>query len=146
MVIVVAVMPGADAVLVPESLELVELPQAASNPATQMIAIPLIRSALPPITLFNRTSFLYAGSFTPATRYLARDRPNPPPPFAHPLGGTPSELGRWRESSVMPPGCRAAPRAWRSQGCRHKSDRKSTRLNSSHSSISYAVFCLKKKT
>src|SRR5689334_9358787 len=27
-----------------------------------------------------------------------------------------------------------------------RSDRKSTRLNSSHSSISYAVFCLKKKT
>src|SRR2546430_10216912 len=27
-----------------------------------------------------------------------------------------------------------------------KSDRKSTRLNSSHSQISYAVFCLKKKT
>src|SRR5438309_6275454 len=26
-----------------------------------------------------------------------------------------------------------------------KTDRKSTRLNSSHSSISYAVFCLKKK-
>src|SRR2546430_11642257 len=27
-----------------------------------------------------------------------------------------------------------------------KEDRKSTRLNSSHSQISYAVFCLKKKT
>src|SRR5689334_23504225 len=27
----------------------------------------------------------------------------------------------------------------------HGGDRKSTRLNSSHSSISYAVFCLKKK-
>src|SRR5689334_24006974 len=27
----------------------------------------------------------------------------------------------------------------------HPQDRKSTRLNSSHSSISYAVFCLKKK-
>src|SRR2546430_7801714 len=27
----------------------------------------------------------------------------------------------------------------------HPSDRKSTRLNSSHSQISYAVFCLKKK-
>src|SRR2546430_5814961 len=27
----------------------------------------------------------------------------------------------------------------------HKADRKSTRLNSSHSQISYAVFCLKKK-
>src|SRR5689334_25374406 len=29
--------------------------------------------------------------------------------------------------------------------CRARPDRKSTRLNSSHSSISYAVFCLKKK-
>src|SRR5438309_4423750 len=29
--------------------------------------------------------------------------------------------------------------------CRRNVDRKSTRLNSSHSSISYAVFCLKKK-
>src|SRR5690348_17678763 len=28
---------------------------------------------------------------------------------------------------------------------RNRSDRKSTRLNSSHPSISYAVFCLKKK-
>src|SRR2546430_4991221 len=27
----------------------------------------------------------------------------------------------------------------------HRADRKSTRLNSSHSQISYAVFCLKKK-
>src|SRR5438309_9182092 len=30
-------------------------------------------------------------------------------------------------------------------GCCGRRDRKSTRLNSSHSSISYAVFCLKKK-
>src|SRR5205085_7780429 len=29
--------------------------------------------------------------------------------------------------------------------CRRPQDRKSTRLNSSHSQISYAVFCLKKK-
>src|SRR2546430_12855464 len=29
--------------------------------------------------------------------------------------------------------------------CTKKGDRKSTRLNSSHSQISYAVFCLKKK-
>src|SRR3972149_1936538 len=28
----------------------------------------------------------------------------------------------------------------------HRADRKSTRLNSSHSQISYAVFCLKKKS
>src|SRR2546430_5163809 len=35
--------------------------------------------------------------------------------------------------------------AERVRGPRHQ-DRKSTRLNSSHSQISYAVFCLKKKT
>src|SRR2546429_6984099 len=29
--------------------------------------------------------------------------------------------------------------------CQHHQDRKSTRLNSSHGYISYAVFCLKKK-
>src|SRR5689334_24151957 len=38
---------------------------------------------------------------------------------------------------------RALPRGRRSR--RARQDRKSTRLNSSHSSISYAVFCLKKK-
>src|SRR2546430_8203559 len=31
------------------------------------------------------------------------------------------------------------------RSCRAPADRKSTRLNSSHSQISYAVFCLKKK-
>src|SRR2546430_10321964 len=31
------------------------------------------------------------------------------------------------------------------EAMRHGADRKSTRLNSSHSQISYAVFCLKKK-
>src|SRR5699024_12671820 len=53
--------------------------------------------------------------------------------------------------------CTAAPRPaprrfrrWRAVhagggGSRHRRDRKSTRLNSSHVSISYAVFCLKKK-
>src|SRR5438876_1375529 len=33
----------------------------------------------------------------------------------------------------------------KSPGTRRRRDRKSTRLNSSHPSISYAVFCLKKK-
>src|SRR5258708_12642090 len=32
------------------------------------------------------------------------------------------------------------------EGLRQRVDRKSTRLNSSHQIISYAVFCLKKKT
>src|SRR5256886_3834231 len=35
---------------------------------------------------------------------------------------------------------------FRSAGKPRKRDRKSTRLNSSHSQISYAVFCLKKKS
>src|SRR2546430_13010567 len=45
-----------------------------------------------------------------------------------------------RANGTVPPGQRGrqVPRAARG-------DRKSTRLNSSHSQISYAVFCLKKK-
>src|SRR3712207_7226102 len=36
--------------------------------------------------------------------------------------------------------------AWSEPSCQHVLvDRKSTRLNSSHANISYAVFCLKKK-
>src|SRR5687768_3122912 len=44
--------------------------------------------------------------------------------------------GRWC-------GC-CSGRGWRQEGC-CSGDRKSTRLNSSHGYISYAVFCLKKK-
>src|SRR5256885_9694099 len=38
-----------------------------------------------------------------------------------------------------------APQRSRREGCHDTADRKSTRLNSSHLVISYAVFCLKKK-
>src|SRR3712207_7081700 len=34
---------------------------------------------------------------------------------------------------------------FRTMAAEHEGDRKSTRLNSSHANISYAVFCLKKK-
>src|SRR4051812_49550400 len=40
---------------------------------------------------------------------------------------------------------RAASSVAAPDGSQNHSDRKSTRLNSSHMSISYAVFCLKKK-
>src|SRR2546428_4365833 len=39
----------------------------------------------------------------------------------------------------------ACPKAFRESVLRPHQDRKSTRLNSSHDQISYAVFCLKKK-
>src|SRR2546422_472572 len=41
--------------------------------------------------------------------------------------------------------CDAARDRWPPHGSRLEGDRKSTRLNSSHGYISYAVFCLKKK-
>src|SRR3712207_7257035 len=45
----------------------------------------------------------------------------------------------------VPPG-QAVGEGQRGEGQRDERDRKSTRLNSSHANISYAVFCLKKKT
>src|SRR2546430_12690867 len=57
--------------------------------------------------------------------YTTLFRSRPPAP------GAPPRRGQCRRRAR-----RASPR----------SDRKSTRLNSSHSQISYAVFCLKKKT
>src|SRR5438045_4830240 len=46
----------------------------------------------------------------------------------------------WPSISACTPG----RRSW-ATSARRRSDRKSTRLNSSHLGISYAVFCLKKK-
>src|SRR2546429_831608 len=60
------------------------------------------------------------------------------------------KLPRWSASKVCVRPTEAASRFWvlipfdRSTSCRSV-DRKSTRLNSSHGYISYAVFCLKKK-
>src|SRR5436309_14919889 len=51
------------------------------------------------------------------------------------------------ELDRLPPGLRRAGRGRRLPAARRRRprDRKSTRLNSSHVKISYAVFCLKKK-
>src|SRR3712207_7733026 len=40
---------------------------------------------------------------------------------------------------------RASGQQWTASGVQTAQDRKSTRLNSSHANISYAVFCLNKK-
>src|SRR5437588_9292306 len=52
---------------------------------------------------------------------------------------------RRRHARPVRPAGAAPPRTGR-RGDRRRRDRKSTRLNSSHTVISYAVFCLKKKT
>src|SRR3712207_9271432 len=59
------------------------------------------------------------------------------PRARHPVGGRPSS--GWRPQG-LPPG-----RPLGRLGAVLPRDRKSTRLNSSHANISYAVFCLKKK-
>src|SRR2546430_8274039 len=55
--------------------------------------------------------------------------------------GTNAVLGDLRVED----GLAQALASWRPDCVFHLADRKSTRLNSSHSQISYAVFCLKKK-
>src|SRR5688572_31438292 len=66
-------------------------------------------------------------------------------------------LFRSDQAARAPPANRRGPRArhpclrpaqpdqYESRGGKEQGDRKSTRLNPSHSQISYAVFCLKKK-
>src|SRR2546422_2699231 len=54
----------------------------------------------------------------------------------------------WRRDpagAVLPRAATAGRRRGDEHRLRHHGDRKSTRLNSSHGYISYAVFCLKKK-
>src|SRR3712207_7638283 len=67
-----------------------------------------------------------------------------------PVGEDPASLLGWlqtdlRSNTVAPAGrrLRDGDRSVRVHACH--GDRKSTRLNSSHANISYAVFCLKKK-
>src|SRR5207253_6209195 len=59
------------------------------------------------------------------------------------LGGCGFCIGRWNDALVL---IEAAPSIEPVPVFDRVKDRKSTRLNSSHVAISYAVFCLKKKT
>src|SRR2546427_6582987 len=61
-----------------------------------------------------------------------------------------TRAGRVKRCQRRAWGCSYVAMRWHLRGCtsckeQRKRDRKSTRLNSSHSQISYAVFCLKKK-
>src|SRR2546430_4694652 len=86
------------------------------------------RSTLFPYTTLFRSSVGEANGEAPERR-------------AHARGGAADGLPRGERAAV---GHRAGPASRQGQ-LPHRRDRKSTRLNSSHSQISYAVFCLKKK-
>src|SRR2546430_11342924 len=90
------------------------------------------RSTLFPYTTLFRSHWIHPAFSAPRRaeelRFGAPSRPqerHDRPPFGRVVAGS---LGRGIGAGSAP-----------------KGDRKSTRLNSSHSQISYAVFCLKKK-
>src|SRR5258707_3723086 len=89
-----------------------------------MIRRPPRSTLFPYTTLFRSTEVLFSGlgDWTSASEI--------PELWIAPTGPIPSELDAAADSTDMP---------------RSSLDRKSTRLNSSHANISYAVFCLKKK-
>src|SRR5690349_23803846 len=85
-------------------------------------------------------------SFFPASLFFLLMR-RPPRSTLFPYttlfrSGADPGLHRSRWDQAQPP---RRPRPGPGRGLRERRDRKSTRLNSSHVEISYAVFCLKKK-
>src|SRR3712207_7442352 len=75
---------------------------------------------------------------------LFRSEPEIGLPAAHQLD---IDLGQdlGVEEGAVPHAARVVDAIARAEGIETVGDRKSTRLNSSHANISYAVFCLKKK-
>src|SRR5699024_11744424 len=94
----------------------------------------------------------------PASRSVGRSTTTPTPPAARLARSAPHAPARLhailRPAPVFPPHTGAQrtiatllrPLVAVSNERPEERDRKSTRLNSSHASISYAVFCLKKHT
>src|SRR3712207_8641574 len=89
----------------------------------------------PRSTLFPYTTLFRSKESREMARRQRSDVRGDTPPEA--LGGMSTEGPGARRASARPEG-----RGSEEESAR---DRKSTRLNSSHANISYAVFCLKKK-
>src|SRR3712207_8849599 len=89
----------------------------------------------PRSTLFPYTTLFRSPAWRP-------DRPLPPEPEGVLRGGS-ALGGAARRYPLERP--RPLPRLAQPDRQTARRDRKSTRLNSSHANISYAVFCLKKK-
>src|SRR3712207_7664937 len=90
-----------------------------------MIRRPPRSPLFPYTTLFrSRAGQLLGRALRPRRPGALRELPGPPPDRVAELLDQPKAVALVRQ---------------------HQGDRKSTRLNSSHANISYAVFCLKKK-
>src|SRR5690348_17455675 len=87
---------------------------------------------------------IYTLSLHDALPISGATRPRPPPPPPPQQQGPPSAAPSPTIPQRRPPQQRRHRSLPTLRG-RRDGDRKSTRLNSSHPSISYAVFCLKKK-
>src|SRR5256885_8074848 len=87
----------------------------------------------PPISSHFPYTTLFRSVTKPERRECAEKSPSPP-----------ASAQRCFTMSRTAAGDRGSP-TWPPLRMRRKIDRKSTRLNSSHLVISYAVFCLKKK-
>src|SRR5215216_5361050 len=92
------------------------------------------------------------GSGSSTHRGTVRTRPRRRSPTTSPAGR--DRAGSWWRAATDRTGraiqgntwCAGTDPAARTTGAAQRPDRKSTHLNSSHQIISYAVFCLKKKT
>src|SRR3712207_7258394 len=93
----------------------------------------------PRSTLFPYTTLFRSGR----PRRCAGPVPADPADLAGPPAA-PLEVAGERSADAV--GARAHHLVGAGDGADDGADRKSTRLNSSHANISYAVFCLKKKT
>src|SRR5438876_12326639 len=101
------------------------------------------------MTMHNLVTYVYRG--TALFYFFFNDTATPEiytlslhdalPIFSSALAGKLRFRRLWAAREVL---CRRSRIARRARARVHR-DRKSTRLNSSHPSISYAVFCLKKK-
>src|SRR3712207_7773844 len=96
----------------------------------------------PRSTLFPYTTLFRSAVLRPDSQGLSANARREPERRAQGLAGArPARLG-----ALARPDARLAGTAIRGQNRKPlREDRKSTRLNSSHANISYAVFCLKKK-
>src|SRR5439155_20444361 len=108
-------------------------------PSLLFITIPRPPSSpLFPYTTLFRSCGVSASRRRPLIRRAARRRNRAEPCVQRRSGGA-----RLERCDAVPDD--VVPRALGDPGAEDHRDRKSTRLNSSHVAISYAVFCLKKK-